>query len=281
MSLRLPPWLSKERELKMIWRLEKGGRRSYLVGSAHFFPYHFRRSLRDYIGRVKTVLVEGPLDEGASARVVAHGSERPAGVSLLAALDQQTIARIRRELGGPGGGGGSSAFLRHVVGAGTPQIDWEELGRIRPWMAFFHVWSHVLRRGGWTYTIELDAMRIAGEAGKEVRFLEAIEEQLEALDGVPLERFVHFLREVDWRQSRQALLRHYLGGNLAAYLAEIEHFPTFCEAIVAKRDPVLYARVKGFFEEGNSLALVGTAHCRGITALLRADGFRVEGPEGS
>ena len=72
------PWLrhrlSKERELRMIWAVERVGRRSYLVGTAHFFPYHFRGSLRRYISQVDAVLFEGPLDEESARTVVEYGS---------------------------------------------------------------------------------------------------------------------------------------------------------------------------------------------------------------
>jgi hypothetical protein len=39
----------RERELRMIWEVLKGSRRSYLAGIAHFFPYSFKKSLTRYI----------------------------------------------------------------------------------------------------------------------------------------------------------------------------------------------------------------------------------------
>ena len=71
--------VSKQRELRMIWQIEKGGRSSLLVGSAHFFPYHFRGDLRRILKGATMVVLEGPLDEqamrvidaGAAARLAA------------------------------------------------------------------------------------------------------------------------------------------------------------------------------------------------------------------
>jgi len=37
------PWT--ERPLRMVWRVERGSRRSHIVGTAHFFPYSFARPL--------------------------------------------------------------------------------------------------------------------------------------------------------------------------------------------------------------------------------------------
>ncbi len=88
----------KEKRLSMLWRVEKGGRLSYLVGTVHFFPFSFRDSLRRLIGSVDTVLLEGPLDPGSMGDVVKRGSEGNEGV-LLEALDAKTIRKISRALG--------------------------------------------------------------------------------------------------------------------------------------------------------------------------------------
>ncbi len=280
MIARVHDLFSRERELKMIWELEKGGLRSYLVGTAHFFPYHFRGSLRRHIRPVDDVLFEGPLDQEAARRVVAYGSEPGGEISLVHALGPQTMAKITAELGSPGPGLSSHAFYRHVLGADPLEIDWDEIGRMRPWMAFFRIWSHYLRSNGWIYNMELDALRIAAELGKEVHFLETIEEQIEALNGVPLERMVNFLTNVDWGQSRRDHLRCYLGGDLEGLMAKAKEFPTICESIAGKRDPVLYARMKCFFEKGKAIAFVGTAHCQGIRARFLEDGYRVGPPAG-
>ena len=54
----------------MVWEVERRGRRSTLVGAAHFFPRHFRRELRRLIGDARRVLLEGPLDEAATRKVL-------------------------------------------------------------------------------------------------------------------------------------------------------------------------------------------------------------------
>jgi hypothetical protein len=57
---------SREKDLKMVWKIERNGKWSYLVGTAHFFPYSFKRYLVRYISSVDTVLLEGPLDESSN-----------------------------------------------------------------------------------------------------------------------------------------------------------------------------------------------------------------------
>ena len=270
--------LSKERELRMIWEVERDAKRSYLVGTAHFFPYHFRGSLHRYISRAETVLFEGPLDEDSARAIVEYGSSGAGAVCLLDALDPMTISKISRELGGPPPGSGSHQMLRSLLGPDPDVPDWGRIKGMRPWMAFFQIWSHYLGKNGWTCNMELDALRIAGDLAKPVYYLETIEEQLEALDNVPFERFVWFLSHADWGRSRRELLACYLRGDLEGQMARIGGYPTVCEAIVGRRDPVLFERMQPFLERGSSIAFVGASHCPGIRKMLAGAGYKVDTP---
>jgi hypothetical protein len=276
MISRLRQALSRERELQMIWEVERAGRRSYLVGTAHFFPYHFRGSLRRYIGAVETVLFEGPLDEEAARKVVEAGSGGMGHPSLLEALDARTIRKIRKDLGRTSEGLSSHAILQGLFGKEVYGLEWDDLKGLKPWAAFFRIWSAYLRSNGWIYNMELDALAIATEMGKDVRFLETIEEQIEALDNVPFERFVHFLKHVSWNESRREYLRLYLAGDLDGLMARVRAYPTFCDAIIGKRDPVLCERMKPFLEQGKTVAFLGATHCRGIRMRLLDHGHDVQ-----
>lgn len=278
------PWLrrlSRERELRMIWGVEREGTRSYLVGTAHFFPYRFGASLRGRISEAEAVLFEGPLDEASARRIVEYGSEGGSGRSLVEALDPATIRRIARELHGESRSLSSHQMFRRLTGSEPEALDWDRLKGMRPWMAFFQIWSRYLQRNGWTYNMELDALRIAGELGRPVHFLETIEEQLQALDDVPLERFVHFLTHVNWKRSRRDHQECYLRRDLEGLLSRVSGYPTACEAIIERRDPILYERMRPFLERGPTIAFVGASHCRGITRLLRRDGYRLISPPSS
>jgi len=271
---------STERELKMLWQVERDGRRSYLAGTAHFFPHRFRRSMRRFMRQVDTVLIEGPLDETSVQQVEAHGRVRGDAPCLVDALGPEARARITQELAAPPARSGSQALLHQFAGVPQDSLDWEALRAYRPWLAFFRIWSLFLRKTGWIYHMELDALAVARALGKEVRFLESIEEQLAALDGVPTERFVAFLAQAEWRGSRRTYAEYFLRGDLDALIAGAGVFPTYCESIIANRDPVLYERMRDLLARGRTLALVGATHCRGLHALLRRDGFQIRRPWG-
>ena len=87
MVMNLFPW--KEKPLRTVWRVERNGSGSFVVGTAHFSPYSFRRTLAALIRRSETVLFEGPLERAELdiiVRRVIEGMDN--GPSLLHAHGQ-------------------------------------------------------------------------------------------------------------------------------------------------------------------------------------------------
>jgi uncharacterized protein YbaP (TraB family) len=263
---------STERDLKMVWEVERHGRRSLLVGTAHFFPYHFTGALRPLIGGARTVLLEGPLDEASMRRVVDAGS---AGVhvSLYHALDARTRLRVCRMLDWPVLPlDAPQLYRQQLFGHPEQWLEAEMRGR-KPWLAFFELWTRFRSRHGGTHSLDLDAARTAAALGKDVRHLETIDEQIAALDAIPLERIVHFLASVDWPAYYEDYVRRYLAGDLDGLIAAARAFPTFCDAVIERRDPVLADRMLAALELGGACAFVGVTHCPGVLARLQAAGF--------
>src|SRR3989442_15281706 len=77
----------------MVWQVERRGQRSTLVGAAHFFPRHFRRELRRLIEDARLVLLEGPLDEAATRKVLEAGRGL-GGDALYKAAREEIPARL-------------------------------------------------------------------------------------------------------------------------------------------------------------------------------------------
>ena len=124
--------------------------------------------------------------------------------------------------------------------------------------------------------MDLDAYQLAGKLGKEIVFLESIEEQLEALDGIPVERIVAFLKEVDqWSSHLEQHVSHYLKGDLDQWPSMTIGFPTRCASVLDKRDPILYERILPLLEKGKSCIFVGIPHVRAIKPLLIDEGYQV------
>jgi hypothetical protein len=276
--MKLRHLFTDERELSLVWRVTRGDRISHLAGTAHFFPYSFKRSLTRYIQRAQCVLLEGPLDRGNMNRVVESGSRDGVQGSVLhELLDARTIARLNREFGGARCCEDPFASLVGALRPGGRDALHTVTAGMRPWMAFFTVWVAYLEKRGWVHHMDMDAMNIAHGLGRRVHFLEEIGEQITALEGIPLDRIVAFLSQVNrWEQYSRQYVRLFLKGDLEAMLSLSHPFPSRCESVINRRDRILHDRMGPFLEQGRALALVGAPHTRAITRMLEEDGFEVQ-----
>ena len=254
----------------MVWEVERLGRRSTLIGAAHFFPRHFRRELRRLMADARVVLLEGPLDEAATRKLLAAGRGL-GGLELYKGAKQKIDAR----LGIYSAPLDVNRMLRDLIFGRQEEWLEQELRTLKPWAAFFGIWTRFRAREGWEHKLDLDAAQIAAKLGKEIRYLETIEEQIAALEAVPAERYARFLASGDWRGYNEAYERHYLAGDLEGLAAAAQDFPTYCEPVIDARDPVLAARMAVELEAGGACVVIGVAHCRGVLHRLKKDGFYV------
>jgi len=285
--------LPGEKKLKTVWEVEKDGKKNYLVGTAHFFPYHFRLSLRKILRRSKRALFEGPLDPQSMEKVVAHGSQGKGSLEIYEALDSQTLREIRGKAdtlfgdpqvfrGIPGKAGslfGDSQTLLQFLPRGEKPGDpvRAHFQRLRPWLAFFTIWTSYLKTKGWAGSVDLEAFELSKKLGKEIHFLETIEEQIQVLEQIPMERMIRFLKKVDqWDKYSESYVRAFLQGSLARWMSGTSDFPSRCSPVIDERDRVFYRRMKPFVEQGESAVFLGAPHLHGVNRMLEAGGYRVE-----
>ena len=268
---------SDVRDLKMIWQVEKGSAKSYLAGTTHLFPYSFKKSLDRLISSADAIVLEAPVDEANMKKVIDNGLNGEGMPSLYNALDEPTIIKINKEL--------DFAFQRYTpflssINTLSPRNgDWlsSMIKGLRPWMAFFNIWAHYLRKRGWKHIMDVDAFKIAEKRGKGVYYLESIDDQIEALNGIPLEKIVRFLKKIDAREECvEKFVDCYTKGYFVELMSILNSFPMHCPSIIDNRDPVLYEQMKTFLEKGNSIILIGVMHIPGIQRMLLDDGYKVE-----
>jgi uncharacterized protein YbaP (TraB family) len=263
----------KEKPLRTVWKVEKAGRTSFLAGTAHFSPYRFEKTLTKLIQSAEIVLFEGPLDQESMAKVVHYGQQGENSPSLYEALDPAAIKEINKQL---------AAGLKTSTTAGTyldfirpTTLDFLESHTrgVRPWMAFFTIWSAFLN---WKHSMDMEAFYIAQKLGKKIKYLETIEDQLAALDGIPFERFVNYLNHIEhWKAHKELFLKAFLEGDMERFVSMTGVFPTRCESILTKRDPIFFEGILGSFKEGRTVAFVGVAHIPGIRKLFLEEGRQV------
>jgi uncharacterized protein YbaP (TraB family) len=265
-----------EKQLKTVWEVEKNGKKNYLVGTAHFFPYHFRISLGKILRRSKRALFEGPLDPQSMEKVIAHGSEGNGSLEIYRALDSQTLKEIRQKAGSLFGD--SHPLLQFLPRGGKPLDPLHaHFQRLRPWLAFFNIWTSYLKAKGWTGSVDLEAFELAKKLGREIQFLETIEEQIQVLEQIPVERMVRFLKKVhQWDEYSESYVRVFLRGSLADWMSGTSDFPSRCSPVIDERDRVFYRRMTPFIEKGESAVFLGAPHLHGVNQMLEGDGYHVK-----
>lgn len=273
--LRLWDVVTEERPLRMVWRLEMRGSASHLVGTVHFFPYKFQRALKRLMRGSRVVLVEGPLGLEDLREVARKGQGQGKG-QLVGLLEKQDMDRIRAAVK-------SQRWARKDLLSLLPSGSFKEdiveyaIREMRPWMAFFTLWVSHLEARGWVYQMDRDGYQLAKKMGLEVVYLESLEEQVEALERIPLERIRDFLKASDsWARYSDLYSKLYLLGRLEELLELTGSFPSRCEQVIDTRDKVLYHRMASHLAQGGALAMVGTPHTRAILKWLEEDGFSVK-----
>ncbi len=262
-----------QRPFRMLWRLEKKGRVSWLGGTAHFFCKSFETSFRQIFRQVDTVLFEGHLDDASLERVNQAGRCPPGpGACLFDLLTEKERLRLERVVRGPEGP--LWRFL-NLEADRKADVRWH-LRRTQHWYAFFALWCAFLERKGWRYSVDLEAWRLAHSMGRRVLAMEDIEEQLAALRAVPVERVVNHLRSCGrWDRYLRSNARAYLSGDLMGLMGTSTEFPTRTGLIISRRDQRFRERMLPYLEEGRAIALVGSAHLLNLRRMLEEDGFTV------
>jgi len=261
----------------MIWEVVKANKKSFLVGTAHFFPYSFRTSLSRFIKNASTVLLEGPLDQESLARVVEAGCQKENVGHLFEELDEKIINKITEAL---------VPFSRRrellsICNIGTFREENPVYGMIKgmkPWMAFFRLWTAFLERQGWRYSVDLDAYRIAVEMNKVIVSLETIEEQIEVLESLSHARILNFLKRVGhWHDYAKEYAKAYLAGDVERLKSNSIGFPSRHHTVIDRRDQILFERMLTYLKQGDAVICVGAPHIRGISQMLQADGYQIKG----
>ncbi len=262
----------------MIWEVEKDAFRSNLVGTAHFFPHSFKTSLTRCLENARIVMFEGPLDPENMAKVVNSGVEHESGYHLFDDLDRKTIDKITRELA-PKCRGRETFMVLNFRKFRVENPLYDMVKGMKPWLAFFTIWSNFLKKNGWKYSVDLEAYTIAEALGKQIDFLETIEDQIGVLESLTRELIVAFLNRVDqWHELARGYADCYLAGDLAKLKSTGLRFPSRHRSVINHRDRIFYKKMLGHFETGDAVAFVGAPHVRGVSKLLSEAGFQIKGP---
>ena len=270
---------SKEKELKMIWEVKKNSRKSLLIGTAHFFPYSFKTSLNTCLQNARTVLFEGPLDQDSMTRVVNCGINSQTDYHIFDDLDAKTIDRITHKIA-PKCRDKDKFLIFNLRKFSIENPVYEMVKGMKPWLAFFTIWSNYLQKNGWTYSVDLEAYAIAEQLAKKIVFLETIEEQINVLENLSMDRIIEFLKQVEqWPEIAQDYVSSYLAADLEKIKSKGLRFPSRHISVIDRRDRIFYERMLEYLNQGDAVAFVGAPHVCGMGKLLLEDGYHITGPQ--
>lgn len=222
------------------------------------------------------MLSEGPLDEISMSKVVDAGLQGDRSDCILDDLDETTVAGIANVLAPASSNRSVPTGLEMFLT--TPETSVRAMVQgMRPWMAFFAIYSRFLQNNGWKYSVDMEAYGLAGKMRKDIIPLETIKEQIEVLDTVSRPQIIDFLKRIDqWESYTKDFVKWYLDGDLEKIHTNSYRFPTRSPLVIEDRDRVFCERMAPYLEHGDAAAFVGIPHVRGISRLLSADGYLIQ-----
>jgi uncharacterized protein YbaP (TraB family) len=261
-----------------LWRIRDGASTVYIFGSLHILPQSFQwraPEIDSAIGASDIFVFEVPVDGEATARqkefIVKNGL-LPAGASL-----RKVLNRIEFD-----------TYSRILLGAGLKP---EHFTRYRPWLATVLVGlAYVHRRDLATLKgADDEIIEQAQAAGKELRYLEQIEDQMKLLvmgdDVAQIRALKRQLVSLPNSVSRtQDLVHTWAQGDTDRFAALIEQsFAGHVEAqdlLLSSRNRSWVPSIGELLQTGRTaMVTVGAAHIggsNGLISLLCAAGHRVE-----
>lgn len=262
----------------MAWKICYKDKESYLIGTTHMFGYRFTSSLQQFISSSEKVILECSLEPENFNRILSAGTTIT-GMGIYKLIDKEIIDNL------------VETFVKISFKGKLLEIEnltlnllekayYDEIEKILKtrthWAAFFTIWYNFLELIEWKYSMDLEAQTIAQKLHKELIFLEKPAEQIQAMEGIPPERIINFLKQAsNWQNYTEKYAKLYLKGKLQELMSLVSIFPTLCESIIDKRDPVLFERMLPYIERGKSLILVGITHIPGLIKLIEKEGLKI------
>jgi uncharacterized protein YbaP (TraB family) len=261
-----------------LWRVRSGESTVYLFGSLHILPPSFEwrtPTIESAIAASDIFDFEVPVDDAATARqkafIVKNGL-LPPGASL-----RKVLNRIEFD-----------TYSRVLLGAGLKP---EHFTRYRPWLAAVVVGLAYVHRRDLTMLDGVDDQIIdqAQAKGKELRYLESIEDQMKLLvmgdDLAQVRALKRQLVSLPKSVSHtKDLVDMWVQGDADRFAAMIEgDFVGHVEAqdlLISNRNRAWVPRIAELLQSGKTaMVTVGAAHIggpKGLISLLCGEGHVVE-----
>jgi uncharacterized protein YbaP (TraB family) len=274
------PWIAALQASPTVWHIQGEQGEVYLLGSIHVLPPDLvwrTPAIQRALSRADVYVFEVPQDQSAmvelNALIQAKGY-LPEGQSLRGQLHRASLAD----------------YDAAVKASGLPPAMVEHE---RPWLAGLQLMFAQIGKMKYAPDSGVDAVLMADAAKgrKQMRYLETVAEQFallapddRTLEMQEFESSLKDLRDVAgelepmvkaWSVGDQARLDKLINGDL-------DEFPEARKMLLDDRNRRWVPKIEAMLKEKHVfLVTVGAGHLTGplgVPALLRKDGFRVDGP---
>jgi len=276
----LQPALTQPQASPSLWHIQGEQGEVYLLGSVHVLPSHLHwrsQPIGRGLARSDVFVFEVPQDQAAvielNTLIQAKGF-LPQGQTLRGQLSPSSFADYDDAV--------------KASGLSPAMVD-----RERPWLAGLQMMFAQITKLKYAPDSGVDAVLMADAAKtqKQTRYLETIAEQFallapddRALEVQEFESGLKDLRDVGaeldpmvraWSSGDQAKLDQLINGDL-------DEFPEARKMLLDDRNRRWVPKIEAMLKEKHVFFVtVGAGHLtgpQGVPALLRRDGYRVEGP---
>lgn len=272
----------------LFWKVEKSGSQpSWLLGTMHVTDPRvlvLSPAAREAAASASTVVIESDeiLDEKkATAAIMAKPelSMFTDGRSITDFLSDEEVAQLE-------------------AGLREHNIPLAAVSRMKPWIIASFVAlpaCELARKATGASFLDKKIAEDAVAAGKDVRGLETLIEQLTAMSELPVELHLAALIETlalgdQMEDVIETMTQLYLSGDVGMTMPLLKAvtpsggegdesaYAAFEKRIVTDRNKVMAERAVPFLEQGNAFVAVGALHLpgeEGLVELLRREGFTV------
>jgi hypothetical protein len=263
-----------------LWTVHGSKGTVYLFGSVHLLPpqvdWH-TKEIDAAIAKSDTLVFEIALDADAQQRsaayIAAHGM-LPAGEHLRDMISPEAQKELDSEV------------------AKLP-VPPEAIDRMQPWLAALTLEMSGIAKDNYSPAAGVDQQLQANPQGKPIIGLETVEQQLAILSAgdlkTQLQEFEAGLKtssSEDAKTSIGPLLDAWMHGRVdrLAHLTtdELAKYPEAKKALFDDRNHAWVGKISEFLDQPKSYFItVGAGHLAGpdgVPALLRARGYKVDGP---
>jgi uncharacterized protein YbaP (TraB family) len=260
----------------LLWRVEKpGAASSYLFGTIHVADKRVTavpEAVRKQLDAAKSFTMEVALDQP--------------NITMLAA---RMVYADGRDLPGVAGEELFRKAVPLMAGYGVPP---ELLRSFKPWAVMLML--AVPQQQQPENVLDFVLYRMASRQGKPLHYLETVDDQVAAFEGMPEADQVALLKHTvethhelpaTTRKLLEAYLQRDLGLMWQINEAEVKDRPelkplneVFAQRLLYDRNVRMVERMQLQLREGNAFIAVGALHLyggRGLLSLLQSDGYRV------